>query len=113
MAYLLEKTQGRLPTWLAPVQIKVINFTDRNLKACEKLVEKLEKEKIRIETDFRSVKLPAKIKEAELMKIPYIAVIGDKEEKTKSVNVRKDGKRNVVKEDEFVKDILKEIGERK
>ena len=112
MAYLLEKSQGRLPTWLAPVQVKVINFTDRNLKACQKFVEKLEAEKIRVETDFRSVKLPAKIKEAELMKVPYIVVIGDKEEKAKSVNVRKAGKVKTEKQDSFVKNLVKEIGER-
>jgi len=109
MAYLLEKTQGHLPTWLAPVQVKVINFTDRNTKTCEKFVKKLEENKIRVETDFRSIPLNGKIKEAELMKIPYIVVIGDKEEKSKSVNVRKNGKTSVVKEDEFVKEIIKDI----
>lgn len=113
MAYLLEKTQGKLPTWLAPVQVKVINFTDRNLKACEKFVDKLKMEGIRIETDFRSVKLPAKIKEAELMKVPYIVVIGDKEEKSKSINVRKGGKVETEKQDAFVKSLVKEIAERK
>jgi len=113
MAYLLEKTQGRLPTWLAPVQVKVINFTDRNLKTCKKFVEKLEKEKIRFETDFRKIKLPGKIKEAELMKIPYIIVIGDKEEKTKSVNIRKDGKIKTEKQDKFISNLIKEINERR
>jgi len=110
---LLEHTKGRLPTWLAPVQVKVINFTDRNLNECEKFVEKLEMEGIRVETDFRSVKLPAKIKEAEMMKVPYIVVIGDKEEKSKSVNVRKNGKVNTEKQDDFVRNLIKEIGGRK
>ena len=109
---LLEHTKGRLPLWLAPTQVKVINFTDRNLKACEKFVEKLETEGIRVEKDFRSVKLPAKIKEAELMKVPYIVVIGDKEEKAKSVNVRKAGKVKTEKQDSFVKKIVREICER-
>jgi len=110
---LLEHLNGRLPTWLAPVQVRVINFTDRNTESCEKFIEKLKQNGIRVDDDLRSIPINGKIKEAELMKIPYIIVIGDKEEKAKSVNVRKNGKTNVIKEDDFVKDLKKEIEERK
>jgi threonyl-tRNA synthetase len=109
---LLEHLNGRLPIWLSPIQVRVINFTDRNTKTCEKLAEKLKQQGIRTDEDLRSIPLPGKIKEAELMKIPYIIVIGDKEEQTKSVNVRKNGRTSVVKEDIFIKDILNEIKER-
>lgn len=113
MAYLLEKTQGRLPTWLAPVQVKVINFTDRNLKSCEMLVKKLEDENIRVEADFRQIPIGGKIKEAELQKIQYIIVIGDKEEKEKTLAVRSGKNIKIMKAEEFIKNIKKEILERK
>ena len=110
---LLEHLKGRLPTWLAPVQVKVIDFTDRNMKACEKFVKKLEEENIRVETDFRQIPINGKIKEAELQKVPCIIVIGDKEEKTGNVAVRKkDGKIESLKAEEFIKKIKKEILER-
>jgi threonyl-tRNA synthetase len=113
IAYLLEKTQGRLPLWLSPIQVKVVDFTDRNLKSCEKFVEKLENENIRVETDFRQIPIQGKIKEAEMQKVPYIVVIGDKEETTNSVAVRSGKKIESLKAEEFIKKIKKEILERK
>jgi len=73
-----------LPLWLSPIQIRVINFTDRNTKACEKLVKELKEliPNIRIDTDLASVPLSGKIRDAEMQKINYIIVIGDKEEKS-------------------------------
>lgn len=112
MGVLLEHTNGRLPTWLVPIQARIINFTDRNTKACEKLKENMEKEGIRVDSDLRSIPLPGKIKEAEMMKIPYIIVIGDKEEKEGSINVRNLGKMKSVKQDVFIKELKKEIKER-
>ena len=112
MSYLLEKKQGRLPTWLAPTQVKIINFTDRNILFCEKFSQELEKEGIRIDKDFRQISVSNKIKDAELMKIPYIIVIGDKEEKEKTLAIRKRGKGKPIfgiKKEEFIKEILEEI----
>lgn len=108
---LLEHTKGRLPTWLAPVQVKVINFTDRNVKSCEKFVKELEKENIRIEKDFRQIPLPGKIRDAEIMRIPYIIVVGDKEEKKKTLAVRIRGSKKIkeMKAEGFIKKIKKEI----
>ncbi|MCK9595804.1 threonine--tRNA ligase [Candidatus Pacearchaeota archaeon] len=112
---LLEHTNGRMPTWLAPTQVKVINFTDRNIKSCEKLLERLKQEGIRVEEDFRQIPLPGKIKEAELMRVPYIIVIGDKEEKEKkiAVRVRGNSKIETMQTEKFIKDIKEEIKERK
>jgi threonyl-tRNA synthetase len=90
IAFLLEKTQGHLPLWLSPVQVRVINFTDRNTKAAEKTISQLKQEvpQLRIDKDFRSTTVNEKIRDAEMQKIPYIIVIGDKEEKSKTLAVR-------------------------
>ncbi len=111
---LLEHTNGRLPIWLAPIQVRILNFTERNEKHSEKIIEKLKKEipNLRIDFDFESKTVQAKVKEAELMKIPYIIVIGDKEEKENSVAVRKDEKVQNVKIEKFIESLRKEIGER-
>ncbi len=108
---LLEHTNGRLPVWLAPIQIRILNFTDRNKKYAEKIIEKLKKEipNLRIDADFEAKTIQAKVKEAELMKIPLTIVAGDKEEKEKSVAVRKDGKVENVNVDKFIEDLKKEI----
>lgn len=115
MAYILEKTQGALPTWLSPIQVRVINFTDRNNKSCEKLVIELKEKGIRVDSDLASVPLAGKIRDAELMKIPYIIVIGDKEEKEKNIAVRKRGEKNIYHEstERFIKQITEEIKERR
>jgi len=115
MAYILEKTQGHLPTWLSPIQVRVINFTDRNNKACEKLINELKENGIRVDSDLASVPLGGKIREAELRKINYTIVIGDKEEKNKTVAVRKRGDKKISQEsiENFIKQISNEIKERK
>jgi len=112
IAYLLEKNQGALPVWLSPVQVKIINFTDRNTDSCEKFAKELENNNIRIERDFRQISVPAKIKDAELMKIPYIIVIGDKEKEQDTLAVRKRGEGKPkfgIKKETFIKEILDEI----
>ncbi|MEK6845019.1 MAG: threonine--tRNA ligase, partial [Nanoarchaeota archaeon] len=74
---LLEHYNGRLPLWLAPIQVRILNFTDRNEKYAKKIIEKLSKEipNSRIDADFESKTVQAKVKEAELMKIPLIIVV--------------------------------------
>ncbi len=113
---LLENTNGRLPTWLAPIQVRVLSFTDRNLDYSEKLIEKMKKNisGLRIDSDFDQKTVQSKVKEAEEMKIPYILVIGDKEEKEKVVAVRKGGSNLVEKldEDEFIFNLKSEIEKR-
>ena len=113
---LIEHTRGRLPTWLAPIQVRVLSFTDRNEKYAKKVVEELEKDmpNLRIDSDFRSTTIPSKVKDAEIMRIPYIVVIGDREEKDKklAVRIRGDKKIKEVKSENFAKQLRKEIGER-
>jgi len=110
---LLEHTKGNLPTWLSPVQVKVLSFTDKNKKATENFCQKLREEGIRAELDIEDKTVASKVREAELMKIPYIIVIGDKEEKSKTLAVRYKGKVSNKKADKFLEDLKKEIKERR
>jgi len=111
---LLEHTKGHLPTWLTPVQAKVISFTNRNKKTAEKILNQLKEAGIRAESDFEDKTINNKVREAELQKIPYIITIGDKEEKNKTITVRKNSKTKFgVKVEKFIKDIKQEIEERK
>jgi threonyl-tRNA synthetase len=88
MGILIEHYAGAFPVWLAPVQATLIPITDRHVNYANKVTQKLKEENIRIEVDDRNTTASAKIRDAELQKIPYILVIGDKEIKSKSVNVR-------------------------
>ncbi len=106
---LLEHTNGHLPLWISPIQVRVINFTDKNNKSCKELLKKLKEEKIRADIDLNQEPIGGKIKQAEIEKIPYIVVIGDKEEKTGTIAVRKKGKISEIKEEEFIKNIIQEI----
>ena len=104
---LLEHLNGNLPLWLSPRQVRILNFTDRNTKACQKFVAEL-KEKIpslRIEEDYRAETVQAKIRDAAMSKTNFIILIGDKEEKSNVLAVRtRDGKvRYNVKKEEFIK----------
>ncbi len=114
---LIEHTSGRLPTWIAPIQIRMLNFTDRNTEHAKKIITQIANEipNIRIDADFRNTTIPAKVKEAEIMKVPYIVTIGDKEEKedTLTIRVRGDKKLQTIKTEEFIKNLKKEIVERK
>ena len=113
---LIEHLNGRFPTWLAPIQVRVLSFTDRNEKFGKQIVEKLKEEipNIRIDEDFTQRTIQAKVKDAEMRKIPYILTCGDKEEKENSVAVRKGGQRNLetIKVDDFIEKIGEEIEER-
>jgi threonyl-tRNA synthetase len=111
---LLEHLNGVLPLWLSPIQARVISFTDRNIKASEKLFAELKEKKIRVDLDTRNATVNDKIRDAELMKIPYIIVIGDKEEESKTLAVRSRGEKpkfKVTKED-FLLEIEEKINKR-
>jgi len=113
---LLEHTKGRLPTWLAPIQVRILSFTDRNKKYAEKMLKKIQKKvlNLRIDKDFRPTTIPSKVKDAEIMRIPYIIVIGDKEEKAGEVALRIRGSKKIksMKVDEFAESLKREIEER-
>lgn len=110
---LLEHLNGNLPLWLSPRQVKVISFTDRNTKAAEKLVSEIKAEipELRIDLDNRSDTVQAKVRDAELLKVNYILVIGDKEEKSKTLAVRARGEKPKfgIKQSKFIEDLKKEI----
>jgi len=108
---LIEHTNGRLPTWLAPVQVRVLSLTDRNEKYAKKVIEQFKKKipNLRIDSDFKQTTIPAKVKDAELMRIPYIIVIGNREEKEKILAVRIKGKIKKIGIEEFKDKLEKEI----
>lgn len=114
---LLEHLNGALPVWLSPIQMKVVSFTDRNIKAAEKFVEELRERLpfLRVEADLRSTTVNEKVRDAEMMKVPYIIVIGDKEEEGGTLAVRERGSKKpkfgVLKE-EFIEEISEKISNR-
>jgi len=116
LGILLEHTNGRLPAWLAPIQARVISFTDRNEKHAKKIIEKLGKEipNLRMDADFRNTPVSGKVKDAELMRIPHIIVLGDKEEKSNTLAIREKGSNKIqtMKVDDFIKKLKTEIEER-
>ena len=88
IAFLIEETKGAFPIWLAPVQVKVMPITDNFNEYAEKVVNKLENAGIRVEFDNRNEKIGYKIREAQMQKIPYMLVVGEKEQNSNKVSVR-------------------------
>ena len=84
----LEHTAGHLPVWLSPVQVTILNVTDRVNPFCEKIQKDLHAHEIRVDFDRRNEKLNFKIREAQLQKIPYMIIVGDKEDEQGTVSVR-------------------------
>ena len=111
LALLIEKYAGAFPTWLAPVQVKVLPISDKFMEYAESIKDSLEKYGIRVELDTRKEKIGYKIREARLEKVPYMLIAGEKEQEegTVSVRDRKDGDIGSVKLDEFIKMILDKI----
>ena len=114
MAYILEETKGNLPLWLAPTQVKVlpVKNDDADLNAySQKLVDALSDADVRVEFDTRSEKLGYKMREAQIQKVPYLAVLGKNEEAEGTVSYRLHGEQGTttVKFDEFVELIVNEI----
>lgn len=111
LALLIEKFAGAFPVWLAPVQVKIIPISDKHLDFAHDVKSKLEKIGVRLEIDSRAEKMGYKIREAQLAKIPYMLVIGDKEVEEGAVSVRKRGEGDIgtVSIGEFVEMIKKDI----
>jgi threonyl-tRNA synthetase len=116
MGILIEHTNGRFPVWLAPIQVRVLSFTDRNIDYARKVVQKLGEEipNLRVDADFTQSTVPSKVKEAEIMRVPYTIVAGDKEEKDKTVAVREKGSNKIMsyKLNDFIKKVKSEIEKR-
>lgn len=111
MAFLIEETKGAFPTWLAPLQVKILPISDKHLEYANKVKEMLEEKNVRVEVDDRAEKIGYKIREAQLQKVPYMLVVGDKEEAENKVGVRdrKQGDLGAIDVNEFVLKIDEEI----
>jgi threonyl-tRNA synthetase len=114
LAMLIEKYAGAFPTWLAPIQVKVLPISDKHNDYVLSLKKKFEDNGIRTEIDLRSEKIGYKIREAQLEKIPYMLIVGDKELENNEVSVRSRSKGDMgsIKVEEFIANILEEINNR-
>ena len=110
---LIEHFAGAFPTWLAPVQVKLLPISDRQHDYAAEVAKKLTAAGIRVETDTRNEKIGYKIREAQLEKVPYMLVLGDKEceSGTIAVRSRKNGDMGTEALDKFIADVRKEIDE--
>ncbi len=110
----LEHTAGNLPAWLAPVQVQILTITDRVNAFCDDLQAKFKAHSVRVEFDKRNEKLSRKILDAQMMKVPFMIVVGDKEAENGSVSVRlRDGQQiNGLKVDKLLEMVLKQIQDR-
>lgn len=111
LAYLIEKYAGAFPTWLAPVQVKLLPIADRHLDYLYDVKKALEAKGVRCEIDDRSEKIGFKIRQAQLEKVPYMLLAGDKdiENNTVSLRTRSGGDKGAMSLDEFVEKLLAEV----
>ena len=111
ISFLLEETKGNLPVWLAPVQVKILPIADAHIEYANIVKEALLKEGIRAQIVEREEKIGYKIREAQLAKIPYMLILGDKEKESNTVGVRsrKEGDIGAQKIEEFISNINEEI----
>ena len=113
MSFLIEETKGAFPTWLSPIQVKILTISDSQIEYAENVKKQFEKFGIRVELDSREEKIGYKIREAQLQKVPYMIVIGKKEVEENCIGVRsrKEGELGQMKLDDFIAKIEKEIKE--
>ena len=111
LALLIEKYAGAFPMWLAPIQVKLLPIADRHLDYIYQVKKVLEEKGIRVEVDERSEKIGYKIREAQLEKVPYMILVGDKdiENNCISVRARKQGDLGAMKLEEFIEKAVEEI----
>lgn len=112
---LIEQFAGAFPLWLAPVQVKVLTLTERNNDYAKKIADHLFEHGIRVELDDRNEKVGYKIREALSMKIPYLIIVGDEEEKNGTISIRGRGYENKsgLVLDDFIKRLDEEIKTKK
>ena len=88
LGVLIEHYAGAFPLWLAPVQAVIIPITDRHVEYCQQLLNSLQEQRLRVELDAGSERMNAKIRKAQVQKIPYMLVAGDREQQTGTISVR-------------------------
>lgn len=115
IGFLLEHYAGKFPLWLAPVQVKILPISDKFMDYAKTLLEKLKKADIRAVIDDRNEKIGKKIRDTELAKVPYMLVVGEKEQQEGTVAVRKQGKGDAgtIAADSFIRSAVEEIKDRK
>ena len=115
ISFLLEETKGNLPVWVAPVQVKILPITDNQHEYAYKVKEELQAKGIRVEVDDRNEKTGYKIREAQLQKIPYMLIVGEKEVEgnTVSIRSREEGDIGAKSVEEFIKEIMEKIDSKK
>lgn len=114
MGILTEQYAGAFPMWLSPVQVKVLSLTERTAEKCLEIAKQLKEKGFRVETDNRNEKIGMKIREAQLEKVPYMLVIGDRdvEQEVVSVRDRKQGDLGAMKLEAFMEKIKKQVEEK-
>jgi threonyl-tRNA synthetase len=115
IGFLLEHYAGKFPVWLAPLQVKVLPISDKFLPYAQSILQKLKNADIRAEVDDRNEKIGKKIRDTELMRVPYMLVVGEKEMNENAVAVRRQGKGDagIKGIEEFIREVSAEIKERK
>ena len=110
LAFLIEETKGAFPLWLAPVQVKVLPISEKHVEYANKIYEEMFKLGIRVEVDADNEKIGYRIRKAQLEKVPYMLVVGDKEQETNMVAVRsrEDGDIGTKTIEEFIKEVQEE-----
>ena len=112
---LIEHYGGAFPVWLAPVQVTVLTITDSQVEYGRKVYNRLKEKSIRVETNFDNEKIDKKIRNAQLQKIPYMLIIGNREVESETVSVRRRDQKDLgpLKVDKFIENILEEIESKK
>ena len=114
IGFLLEHYAGKFPTWLAPLQVKILPISDKFMDYAQKVMAHLKKENVRVEIDDRSEKIGKKIRDTELARVPYMLILGEKEVNDQTVSLRKQGKGDAGSQslESFSEMIKEEIRER-
>lgn len=115
IGFLLEHYAGKFPVWLAPLQVKILPISDKFLDYAKEVQQQLFAKGVRVEIDDRNEKIGKKIRDTELLKVPYMLVIGEKEAAENKVSIRRQGKGDAGQQTitEFIQNICEEIFERK
>ena len=115
LALLLEKYAGALPTWMAPVQVRMLPIGDEQIAYCDEIASKLTSLGVRCEVDRRNETIGYKLRNAQLEKLPYMVVVGAKEVESNTVAVRsrKEGEKGAMPIDQFISELLLEIAEKR
>ncbi len=115
IGFLLEHYAGKFPVWLSPLQVKILPISDKFMPYAEVVMKQLKQAGVRVEVDDRQEKIGKKIREAELSRVPYMLVVGEKEVNENRLSIRRQGKGDTGSQsvEEFIKNILEEILERR